>query len=100
MILAQLGIEFQTWANGLGLLQLALAAVIVVLTYLGYRRNASRAMLVLGAGIASLTIAPVLTRLLVQATLGLQNTAVVAMGFETLGLALILYSILVARRNA
>lgn len=94
-----LGIEYGTWITGMGITQLLLAAVIVLLAFIGYRRNNSRAMLYLSGGIATLTMLPVLTRYIFQSTIGIQNSTLLALGFETLGLILILYAIIIARRS-
>jgi len=97
-MIAQLGIPFLTVLKGIGVVQLLLGAAITGLALLGYWRNESRAMLLLGVGIASLTFVPVLFRLAFQAALGLQETSVIVLSLETVGLGLILSSIVVARR--
>jgi len=94
-----LGIEFGTWVTGIGVIQFLLAAVIVFLTFVGYRRNDSRAMLYLSGGIATLTMLPVLTRYLLQSMIGIQNSSLLALSLETVGLLLILYAIGIARRS-
>ncbi len=96
-MLVQLGLEFQTWITVLGLGQILLASAIAGLAVLGYLRNSSRPMLLLGTGIVGLTIAPVVFRYAFQELAGLQNSAVIAMSLEVVGLGLILSSIISAR---
>jgi len=98
-MILQLGLGFQTWVSGLGVVQIAIAALVTALALLGYRSNRSRPMLWLGIGIACVSIVPVLFRLAATDRLGIQTTAIGAMLIETLGLSAILVSIVLARRT-
>jgi hypothetical protein len=97
-MLAPLGLEYRTWISVIGIAQLTLGSGVVLLALGGYTKNRSRAMLLLGAGIASLTLLPVVVRYAFQPKLGLRWSTLVTMGLETVGLALILVSIVQARR--
>lgn len=97
-MVAPLGLEYRTWISVIGAAQLALGSGVVLLALAGYARNRSRAMLLLGAGIGCLTLLPVIVRYAFQATLGLQWSTLVTMALETVGLALLLASIVQARR--
>lgn len=97
-MLAPLGLEYRAWISVVGVAQLALGSGVVVLALAGYAKNRSRAMLLLGAGIASLTLLPVVVRYAFQPKLGIRWSTLATMGLETVGLALILVSIVQARR--
>jgi hypothetical protein len=99
-MMLQLGLAFETWANGLGIVQIVIAALVTILALLGYRSNRSRAMLFLGIGIAGVSIFPVVFQYTFTDRLGIRNAAVVTMVVETLGLSAILYSIVLAGLTA
>jgi|APHM01.1.fsa_nt_gi hypothetical protein len=85
--------------QALGLLSLLVGLCIFGLAFYGYRRNGSRAMLVLGYGIVTLTLGSTVVALL---TSRLFSPAVVGIGSEAtelVGMCLILYAIVLARRE-
>ncbi len=80
-------------------LSLALGLIITALALIGYRNNRSRPMLFLAVGIAFLTVIQLLTSV-VTARLGPAYLISVSTQLaELIGLSLILYSIILARRQ-
>ena len=80
-------------------LSLALGLIITALALIGYRNNRSRPMLFLAVGIAFLTVIQLLTSV-VTARLGPAYLISVSTQLaELIGLSLILYSIVLARRQ-
>jgi len=80
-------------------LSLALGLIITALALIGYRNNRSRPMLFLAVGIAFLTVIQLLTSV-VTARLGPAYLISVSTQLaELIGLSLILYSIMLARRQ-
>jgi len=82
-----------------GLLELAVGLLIVGLAFQGYRQNRSRAMLFLGAGIATLTVVATASTLLLGSLAGPRTAATVDPAINLVGMCLLLYAIVLARRE-
>lgn len=80
-------------------LKLVLAAVIVWLALYGYQRNASRPMLFLGSGIAIMTLVSTIATIISSLFINVSYIAPLSMSFELIGMGLILYAIMLARRT-
>lgn len=80
-------------------LKLLLGLAIVVLAAYGYRRNASRPMFLLGSGIAMLTLLNTVTTIASSTLLGAAFVAPLSMSVEIIGMTLILYAVVLARRQ-
>jgi len=80
-------------------LELLLSAVIVFLAFYGYRRNASQPMLLLGSGIATMTLLSTMTTILSSILFGVSFVAPLSMSVEIIGMCLILYAIVLARKK-
>jgi len=83
----------------LTVLQLLLGLVIVTLAAYGYRRNVSQPMLVLGIGIAMMTLVSTVTTVVSSILLDVSFVAPLSMATEVIGLGLILYAVVLARRK-
>jgi hypothetical protein len=80
-------------------LKLLLGLVIVGLAAYGYRRNASRPMLFLGSGIALMTVVSTVATAVSGVVLGATFAAPSGVASEVTGMCLILYAIVLARRQ-
>ena len=85
--------------EALTVLKLILGLMIVVLAVYGYRRNASRPMLLLGTGIAMMTLASTMVTIIASIVLSVGSVAPLSVGVEIIGMCLILYAIVLARRK-
>jgi hypothetical protein len=85
--------------EALTVLKLVLGLMIVVLAVYGYRRNASRPMLLLGTGIAMMTLASTMVTIIASIVLSAGSVAPLSVGVEIIGMCLILYAIVLARRK-
>jgi len=83
----------------LTVLQLLLGLVIVTLAAYGYRRNVSQPMLVLGIGIAMMTLVSTVTTVVSSILLDVSFVAPLSIATEVIGLGLILYAVVLARRK-
>ena len=83
----------------LTVLQLLLGLVIVILAAYGYRRNASQPMLVLGIGIAMMTLVSTVTTVVSSILLDISFVAPLSMAAEVIGMGLILYAVVLARQK-
>lgn len=83
----------------LTVLQLLLGLVIVILAAYGYRRNASQPMLFLGIGIAMTTLISTVITAVSSILLSVSFVAPLGMTVEVIGMALILYAVVLARRK-
>lgn len=79
-------------------LELLLGAVIALLAFYGYRRNASQPMLLLGSGIATITLIDTLVTIVSSILLGASFVGPLSMCIQIIGMCLILYGIVLARR--
>lgn len=80
-------------------LKLLLGLTIVLLAAIGYRRNASRPMLFLGSGIAMMTVISTVITISVTTIAGPSSAVSMSMLSEVVGMCLILYSIVSAKRR-
>lgn len=80
-------------------LQLFLGFVIAILAAYGYRRNASQPMLFLGIGIAMMTLVSTVTTAVSSILLSVSLVAPLSMTAEVMGMSLILYAVILARRT-
>jgi len=80
-------------------LQLLLGLVIVILAAYGYRRNASPPMLFLGVGIAMMTLVSTVVTVVSSILLSVSFIAPLSTAVEVIGMCLILYAVVLARRN-
>jgi hypothetical protein len=85
--------------EALTVLKLILGLMIVVLAVYGYRRNASRPMLLLGTGIAMMTLVSTMATIIASIVLSVGSVAPLSVGVEIIGMCLILYAIVLARRK-
>jgi hypothetical protein len=83
----------------LSLLSLLVGLGIFGLALSGYRRNDSRAMLALGSGIVTLTVVSTVVTLLTARAFGVAMVPVSNGATELVGMCLILYAIVLARRE-
>jgi len=83
----------------LTVLQLLLGLVIVILAAYGYRRNASRSMFFLGIGIAMITLVSTVITAVSSIFLSVSFVAPLSMAAEVIGMGLILYAVVLARRK-
>ena len=83
----------------LTVLQLLLGLVIVILAAYGYRRNASPPMLFLGVGIAMMTLVSTVVPVVSSILLSVSFIAPLSTAVEVIGMCLILYAVVLARRN-
>jgi len=83
----------------LTVLQLLLGLVIVILAAYGYRRNASPPMLFLGVGIAMMTLVSTVVTVVSSILLSVSFIAPLSTAVEVIGMCLILYAVVLARRN-
>ena len=86
-------------AEVLTVLQLLLGLVIVIFALYGYRRNTSQPMLFLGVGIAMLTLVSTATTAVSSIFLGGSFVAPLGLATEVVGMGLILYAVVLARRE-
>jgi len=80
-------------------LELLLGSIIVFFALYGYRRNASQPMLVLGFGIATMTLMSTLTTIISSILLSTSFVAPLSKSVEIIGMCLILYAVVLARRT-
>jgi len=80
-------------------LRVVLGLVIVVLAVYGYRRNASRPMLLLGTGIGMMTLVSTMATIMASILLSTGSAGPLSVGVEIIGMCLILYAIILARRK-
>jgi hypothetical protein len=83
----------------LTIVKLLLGGVIVVLAAYGYRRNASQPMLFLGCGVALMTLVSTMVTVISSILLTVSFVAPLSMSVEVIGMCLILYSIVLARKK-
>ena len=83
----------------LTVLQLLLGLVIVILAAYGYRRNASRPMFFLGVGIAMMTLVSTVVTVVSSILLSVSFIAPLSTAVEVIGMCLILYAVVLARRD-
>ena len=83
----------------LGVLELLLGLVITILAVYGYRRNASQPMLFLGIGIAMITLVSTVTTVVSSIFFNASFIAPLNMSTEVIGMGLILYAVVLARRK-
>ena len=83
----------------LTVLQLLLGLVIVILAAYGYRRNASPPMLFLGVGIAMITLVSTVVTIASSILLSVSFIAPLSTAVEVIGMFLILYAVVLARRR-
>ena len=83
----------------LTVLQLLLGLVIVILAAYGYRRNASPPMLFLGVGIAMMTLVSTVVTVVSSILLSVSFIAPMSTAVEVIGMCLILYAVVLARRD-
>jgi hypothetical protein len=83
----------------LTVLQLPLGLAIVILAVHGYQRNTSRPMLFLGIGIAMMTLVSTATTAVSSILLDISFIAPLSLAAETIGMGLILYAVVLARRK-
>lgn len=83
----------------LTVLQLLLGLVIVILAAYGYRRNASQPMLFLGIGIAMMTLGSTVVTIVSSVLLSASFVAPLSSAVEVIGMCLILYAVVLARRR-
>ena len=83
----------------LTVLQLLLGLVIAILAAYGYRRNASQPMLLLGIGIAMMTLVSTVTTAVSSILLSVSLVAPLSMTAEVIGMGLILYAVILARQT-
>jgi hypothetical protein len=83
----------------LTVLQLPLGLAIVILAVHGYQRNTSRPMIFLGVGIAMMTLVSTATTAISDIFLDTSFIAPLSLAAETIGMGLILYSVVLARRK-
>jgi hypothetical protein len=88
-----------TIVQAVSLLELLVGVAIVGLAVQGYRRNRSQAMLFLGAGIATLTLVGTAVQILVGQLTSTRLVAISVTVTDLLGMCLILYAIVLARRE-
>ncbi|MDS0259854.1 hypothetical protein NDI56_10665 [Haloarcula sp. S1CR25-12] len=93
------GVSVLLVAQALALLSLLVGLVIFSLALYGYRRNDSRAMLALGCGIAMLTVVSTIATILAARLFGGRLAPVGSEAAELVGMCLILYAIVLARRE-
>ena len=80
-------------------LQLLLGLAIVSLAGYGYRRNASPPMLFLGVGIAMMTLVSTVVTFASSILLSVSFIAPLSTAAEVIGMFLILYAVVLARRR-
>jgi hypothetical protein len=80
-------------------LQLFLGLVIVLLAAYGYRRNASQPMFFLGTGIAMMTLVSTVTTAVSSVLFDVSFVASLSVAIEVIGMGLILYAVVLARRK-
>lgn len=83
----------------LTVLQLPLGLAIVILAAHGYQRNTSRPMLLLGVGIAMMTLVSTVITAVSSILLTVSFVAPLSLATEIIGMALILYAVVLARRK-
>ena len=83
----------------LTVLQLPLGLAIVILAAHGYQRNTSLPMLFLGVGIAMMTLVSTATTAISSILLDISFIAPLSLAAETIGMGLILYSVVLARQK-
>jgi hypothetical protein len=83
----------------LTVLQLPLGLAIVILAVHGYQRNTSRPMLLLGVGIAMMTLVSTVITVVSSILLTVSFVAPLSLATEIIGMALILYAVVLARRK-
>lgn len=83
----------------LTVLQLPLGLAIVILAVHGYQRNTSRPMIFLGVGIAMMTLVSTATTAISDIFLDTSFITPLSLAAETIGMGLILYSVVLARRK-
>ena len=83
----------------LTVLQLVLGLAIVILAGYGYRRNASPPMLFLGVGIAMMTLVSTVVTIASSILLSVSFIAPLSTAAEVIGMFLILYAVVLARRR-
>jgi hypothetical protein len=91
-------LQFQV-TEAFTVLKLILGLVIVVLAVYGYRRNASRPMLFLGTGIGMMTVVSTMATIIASILLSTGTAGPLSVGVEIIGMCLILYAIVLARRK-
>lgn len=95
-MIASAGVQITQFLTALELL---LGTVIVSLAFYGYRRNASQPILLLGSGIATMTLLSTMTTIVSSILLGVSFVAPLTMGVEIIGMCLTLYAIVLARQT-
>ena len=85
--------------TGLGVLQLAIGIVATALAVLAYRDDGDRPLLYLGVGLFGMTVVPVLVQYLGQYWLAIETHTMLSVGLETLGLVIVLASVVLARNR-
>jgi hypothetical protein len=84
---------------GLGVLQLGIGIVATALALLAYRDDGDRPLLYLGVGLFGMTVVPVLVQYLGQYWLEVQIHTMLSVGLETVGLVVVLASVVLARNR-
>ena len=84
-------------AQSLSLLSLLVGLSIFGLALYGYRRNDSRAILVLGCGIVTLTLGSTIVTILTARAFGSAMVPAASEATQLVGMCLILYAIVLAR---
>jgi hypothetical protein len=80
-------------------LELLVGLAIVGLAFQGYHRNQSRSMLFLGAGIATMTVVGTALQFVLSLVAAGPLVIVIPTGTDLLGMCLLLYAIVLARRE-